>query len=366
VTTPPFGLLAELTYRCPLHCPYCSNPVNLASYSQELSTAQWLDVISQAHAMGVLQLHLSGGEPMARRDLGELVTHARSLNLYTNLVTSAMSLTEEAAGKLAAAGLDHVQISVQDSDPSSADRIAGARGHALKLKAAAAVKKIGLPLTVNVVLHRSNHDRVAEIIALAEEMQADRLELANTQYYGWGLVNRQALMPTRAQLDAAEPVVRAARERLAGRMDVVYIVADYYFDRPKPCMNGWGAQQLTVTPSGDVLPCPVAAIIPDLKPENVLQTPLAEIWYESESFNRFRGTDWMRDPCRTCDRREIDFGGCRCQAFQLTGDASATDPVCGLSPDRALVDEALAATEALAGPARETPAFVMRTIERRR
>jgi pyrroloquinoline quinone biosynthesis protein E len=358
----PFGMLAELTYRCPLHCPYCSNPLELARYAEELSTAQWLDVISQARALGVLQLHLSGGEPMARKDLTELVTHARSLGLYTNLVTSAMSLTDEAMAQLALAGIDHVQISVQDADPTSADAIAGARGHALKLRAAKAVKAAGLPLTVNVVLHRANHDRIGAIIDLAEQMGADRLELANTQYYGWGLVNRHALMPSRAQLAAAEPIVREARERLKGTMNVIYILADYYSDRPKPCMNGWGAQQLTVTPTGDVLPCPVAAVIPDLEPENVLRTPLADIWYSSSAFNRFRGTEWMQDPCRTCERRELDFGGCRCQAFQLTGDAAATDPVCGLSPQRRLIDEALADAE-LDAP---RPPFVMRTIERRR
>jgi len=340
---PPLGLLAELTYRCPLHCAYCSNPVNLDAYRDELTTAQWCDVFTQARELGVLQLHLSGGEPLARADLPELVAHAHGLGLYLNLVTAALSLTEETATALADAGLDHVQISVQDANAASANAIAGVRGHDRKLAAAAVVKRLGMPLTANVVLHRGNLDRIAEIIDLAESMGADRLELANTQYYGWGLLNRDALLPTRDQLDHAQAVASEARRRLADTMTIVYIVADYYGDRPKPCMNGWASRQLTVTPIGTVLPCPVAAVIPDLNPENVLRRPLREIWYDSASFNRFRGTAWMPEPCQSCPEKEVDFGGCRCQAFQLTGDAAATDPVCGLSPDRSLVDTVLAA-----------------------
>jgi pyrroloquinoline quinone biosynthesis protein E len=360
--SPPLGLLAELTYRCPLHCAYCSNPVNLAAYRDELNTEQWADVFTQARELGVLQLHLSGGEPLARPDLRELVEHAHGLGLYLNLVTAALSLTEAAAAALAAAGLDHVQISVQDADPVSANAIAGGRGHDRKLAAAAAVKRLGLPLTANVVLHRGNLDRIAEIIDLAEAMGADRLELANTQYYGWGLLNRDVLMPSRQQLDHAQRVAAAARERLAEKMTIVYIVADYHADRPKPCMNGWGSRQLTVSPNGDVLPCPVAAVIDDLNPENVVRSSLKQIWYESESFNRFRGTAWMPEPCQSCPQKEIDFGGCRCQAYQLTGDAAATDPVCGLSPNRELVDAALAA----AADARPAPAqWATRIIPRR-
>ncbi len=338
---PPLGLLAELTHRCPLSCPYCANPLALADPASELSTPQWRDVLDQAAELGVLQVHLSGGEPMARRDLAELVAHAHAHGFYLNLVTSGLSLTEPAATALAAAGLDHVQLSIQDADPLAADRIAGAKAHRLKLAAAAAVKRLGLPLTVNVVLHRLNLDRVAEIIALAEAMGADRLELANAQYYGWALRNRAGLLPSRAQLAAAEPVVAAARERLAGRMRISYVLADYYAEYPKPCMNGWGARQLTIAPDGGVLPCPAASVIPDLAVENVTRRPLAEIWYSSESFNRFRGTGWMPAPCRGCPRREIDFGGCRCQAYQLTGDPAATDPVCHLSPHRGLVDALL-------------------------
>jgi pyrroloquinoline quinone biosynthesis protein E len=291
----------------------------------------------------VLQLHLSGGEPLARADLRELVAHAHGLGLYLNLVTAALSLTEEKVAELAGAGLDHVQISVQDADPATANRIAGARGHHRKLAAAAAVKKLGLPLTANVVLHRGNLDRIAEIVELAEQMGADRLELANTQYYGWGLLNRDALLPTAEQVARAREVAAAARTRLAGTMTIVFVVADYHADRPKPCMNGWGSRQLTVAPNGDVLPCPVASVIPDLPIENVTRRPLGEIWYGSDAFNRFRGTEWMAEPCRSCPRKEIDFGGCRCQAYQLTGDAAATDPVCGLSPHRGLVDAALVA-----------------------
>jgi len=361
--SPPLGLLAELTYRCPLHCAYCSNPVNLDAHRDELTTEQWADVFSQAREFGVLQLHLSGGEPLARSDLRELVAHAHGLGLYLNLVTAALSFTKETGTVLAEAGLDHVQISVQDADPVSANAIAGVRGHDRKLAAAAVVKQLGLPLTVNVVLHRGNLDRIAEIIDLAEQMGADRLELANTQYYGWGLLNRNALMPSREQLDHAQAVAAEARRRLADKMTIVYIVADYHADRPKPCMNGWGSRQLTVAPNGEVAPCPVASVIPDLNPENVKDRSLKEIWYESESFNRFRGTAWMPEPCQSCPQKEVDFGGCRCQAYQLTGDAAATDPVCGLSPNRGLIDDALAAANT--GPAPAPAQWATQIIPRR-
>ncbi|WP_375546463.1 pyrroloquinoline quinone biosynthesis protein PqqE [Actinophytocola gossypii] len=356
---PPLGMLAELTHRCPLHCPYCSNPVELAAKRDELTTAQWLEVIEAARDLGVLQVHLSGGEPLLRPDLPELVARASELGCYVNLVTSGLGLTESRLADLAERGLAHVQLSVQGADAARADRIAGAKAHARKVDTAAVVRAVGLPLSVNVVLHRANHDQVEELIDLAERMGADRLELANTQYYGWALRNRTALMPTPEQLAAAEPVVRAAIERLRGRMEIVYVVADYYERYPKPCMYGWGARQLTVAPNGDVLPCPAASVITTLDVENVKRRPLGEIWYESASFNAFRGEDWMRDPCRTCDRRALDFGGCRCQAFMLTGDASATDPVCSRSPDRSVVDGILAGeaeTVASAG----VPDFVMR------
>ncbi|MBB5956293.1 pyrroloquinoline quinone biosynthesis protein E [Saccharothrix tamanrassetensis] len=332
----PFGLLAELTHRCPLQCGYCSNPLELVRRDAELDTAEWCSVFDQAHALGVLQFHLSGGEPLARRDLPELVSHASGLGAYLNLVTSGLGLTAARLDDLRRRGVDHVQLSVQDADPGNADLIAGVKAFDHKLVAARLIREAGLPLTVNVVLHRMNLDHVGGIIALAERMGADRLELANTQYYGWALRNRAALLPTKEQLRQADLVVAQARAR--SRMEIVYVIADYHEAHPKPCMYGWGARQLTVAPNGDVLPCPAATVIEHLGIENVRDRPLAEIWYESSAFNAFRGFDWMREPCRSCVRKEIDFGGCRCQAFQLTGDAANTDPVCSLSPERAKVD----------------------------
>lgn len=356
VTEPPLGLLAELTHRCPLHCPYCSNPLELVARDAELGTDDWLSVLTQARDLGVLQVHMSGGEPLARPDLPLLVEHANGLGCYVNLVTSGLGLTDARLSDLADRGIAHVQLSVQGADAERADRLAGAKAFHHKVEAAGLVKAHDLPLSVNAVLHRQNHDQLAGIIALAEEMGADRLELANTQYYGWALRNRDALMPTPEQLAAAEPVVRAAAERLRGRMEIIYVVADYYEPYPKPCMYGWGARQLTVAPNGDVLPCPAATAITTLDLDNVTNRPLAEIWYDSSSFNAYRGEDWMREPCRTCDRRGLDHGGCRCQAFLLTGDAAATDPVCSRSPDRGVVDLVLAA------PRREPP-LVMRRPE---
>ncbi|AUI61419.1 pyrroloquinoline quinone biosynthesis protein PqqE [Amycolatopsis sp. BJA-103] len=339
---PPLGMLAELTHRCPLHCPYCSNPVEMIARDGELSTEEWLSVLSQARELGVLQVHMSGGEPLARPDLPILVEHATKLGCYVNLVTSGLGLTEPRLDDLVERGIAHIQLSVQGATAERADRLAGARAHDRKLVVAGLIKKAGLPLSVNVVLHRQNHDQLAGIIDLAEQMGADRLELANTQYYGWALRNRDALMPTRRQLDEAEPIVRAATERLRGSMEIIYVVADYYEQYPKPCMYGWGARQLTVAPDGNVLPCPASTAIETLTFDNVRDKPLAWIWYESGSFNAYRGEDWMPDTCGTCDRRSIDFGGCRCQAFQLTGDAAATDPVCSRSPRRDVVDLILA------------------------
>ncbi|WP_051116359.1 pyrroloquinoline quinone biosynthesis protein PqqE [Amycolatopsis nigrescens] len=342
---PPLGLLAELTHRCPLHCPYCSNPLELIGRESELDTDQWRAVFDQAREIGVLQTHLSGGEPLARPDLPELVSHTAGLGCYVSLVTSGLGLTEARLRDLADRGLAHIQLSVQGADAARADRLAGTRAHDRKLVAAALIRESGLPMTVNAVLHKQNHDQLAGIIDLAERMGAERLELANTQYYGWALRNRSTLMPTPEQLAAAEPVVRAATERLRGKMEIVYVLADYYEPYPKPCMYGWGARQLTVAPNGDVLPCPAATAITTLDLDNVTRRPLGEIWYESSSFNAFRGEDWMQEPCRTCDRRSIDFGGCRCQAFLLTGDATSTDPVCSRSPQRDVVDLILAAPD---------------------
>jgi len=336
----PFGLLAELTYACPLQCPYCSNPLAMDDYRQELTTAEWLRVLAEARELGVLQLHLSGGEPLQRRDLAGIVRRASELGLYTNLITSALGLSARRAEELRTAGLDHVQISIQADEPVLSDRIAGTPSFARKLAAARLVKKLGWPLTLNVVLHRENMDRVAGVLALAEELAADRIELANTQYYGWARRNRDGLLPSRAQLQRAEAAVRAARERLKERMEIIYVIPDYYSRYPKPCMGGWGRRQLTVVPNGDVLPCPTAHDVP-LPRASVREQSLAWIWTQSPLFQQFRGTGWMPDPCRSCDRRELDFGGCRCQAFQLTGDAARTDPVCHLSPDHGIVAEAV-------------------------
>ena len=345
----PFGLLAELTYACPLHCPYCSNPVNLGAYSGELTTAEWLRVLAEARELGVLQLHLSGGEPLLRRDIVPIARGASQLGLYTNLITSALGLSSRRAEQLRAAGLDHVQISIQADEPVLSDRVAGTRSFERKLRACRLVKKLGWPLTLNVVLHRQNIDRIARLLDLAEELEADRIELANTQYYGWARLNRDGLLPSQAQLERAEAVVRAAHQRLRGRMEIIYVLPDYYSRYPKACMGGWGRRQLTVVPDGDVLPCPTAHTLP-LPRASVREHSLAWIWGESALFQRFRGTDWMPEPCRSCDRRGLDFGGCRCQAFLLTGDAARTDPVCHLSPDHAIVSGAVRAASEAARP----------------
>jgi PqqA peptide cyclase len=345
----PLGLLAELTYACPLHCPYCSNPLNLGDYREELTTQQWRQVIAEAAELGVLQLHLSGGEPLQRRDLVDIVRFASGHGMYTNLITSASGLSSRRAELLRGAGLDHVQISLQADEQALSDRIAGMPSFERKLAAARLVKKLGWPLTLNVVLHRHNIDRIGHILDLAAELGADRIELANTQYYGWAQRNREALLPTRDQLESAEAVVRSAHERLRGQMEMIYVIPDYYSKYPKPCMGGWGRRQLTVVPNGDVLPCPTAHTLP-LPRASVREHSLAWIWQQSPLFQRFRGTDWMPEPCRSCARRDLDFGGCRCQAFQLTGDATRTDPVCHLSPDHGIVANAVQAANETVQP----------------
>lgn len=346
---PPLALLAELTHRCPLRCPYCSNPLELARAGSELDTATWLRVIDEAAALGILQIHFSGGEPTVRRDLEDLVRRAAGLGLYTNLITSAVLLDRERVAALNAAGLDHVQISIQAADAAEADRIAGFPGHVRKLEAARLVREAGLALTVNAVMHRQNLDRLEDMIALAEALGAERLEVAHVQYYGWGLSNRAALIPTRAQLDRATEIVEEARARLAGRMVIDYVVPDYYAARPKACMAGWGRRFLNVAPDGKVLPCHAAETIKTLTFESVRDRSLANIWASSPAFNAFRGTDWMPDPCRSCDRKEIDWGGCRCQALALAGDAAATDPACERSPRHEAL-RALAEAESSAPP----------------
>ncbi len=332
-TPVPVGLLAELTYRCPLRCPYCSNPV--AFGRDELSTSDWLRVLDEARALGVLQVHFSGGEPLLRRDLPDLIRHAREAGLYTNLVTSGIPLTVDRLDALAAAGLDHFQLSIQDSDRTGALPIAGIDAYDRKLAAAGWVKQAGIPLTVNVVLHRSNVDHLSAIADLAASLGADRLELAHTQFYGWAWRNRATLMPTAAQVAAAGVAADEARRRHPD-IEIVHVAADYHTGTAKPCMYGWGTRQFVVTPNGDVLPCLAAHQLP-LPTSNVHRGHLADIWYDSEAFNRFRGTGWLPEPCQSCALKEVDYGGCRCQAYQLTGDAAATDPACHLSPHHHLL-----------------------------
>jgi pyrroloquinoline quinone biosynthesis protein E len=352
---PPLAVLAELTHRCPLQCPYCSNPLQLRIARDELSTADWKRVIDEAAALGVLQIHFSGGEPMVRRDLEALVAHARGAGLYCNLITSGALGDNDRLTALAQSGLDHVQLSFQDSEAQSAERIGNFPGaQAKKLAFARAAKAAGLALTVNAVVHRQNLDRLVQMIDLAQSLEAGRLEIAHVQYYGWALQNRAALMPTRGQIEAATRIVEQARQRLAGRLIIDYVVPDYFARRPKACMGGWGRRFMNIAPNGSVLPCHAAETIPDLVFDNVTQRPLADIWRLSAAFEKYRGTGWMPEPCRSCERREIDWGGCRCQALAITGDAGRTDPACELTPDHQIMT-ALANAE----PA-EIPAYTYR------
>ena len=336
----PLGLLAELTHRCPLGCPYCSNPLALDTREDELDTATWARVLAEAAALGVLQVHLSGGEPAARRDLVDITAAAHAAGLYTNLITSAVGITDKTLGALADAGLDHVQISIQDSQASSADHIAGYDGaFARKRALASEVVRLKLPLTVNAVMHRANIDRVEDMVELALSLGASRVEIAHVQYYGWGLKNRATLMPTRTQVERAAATVEELRTRHHGRIVIDAVVPDYHARYPKPCVGGWGRRSLNVTPAGKVLPCHAAESISGLAFWNVREHSLADIWASSPAFNAFRGTAWMKEPCASCARREQDFGGCRCQAFALTGDAAAADPVCHLSPNHGKIVE---------------------------
>jgi len=336
----PYTLVAELTYRCPLRCAYCSNPLDYAGHTDTLTTEDWRRVFREAEDLGVVQLNLTGGEPLVRDDLEALVEEAERLDLYTNLITSGIPLTRERLAGLARLGLDNVQVSIQDVTAAASDRMAGLRSFERKLEVARWVKDLGLPLTVNTVLHRDNLDAVEHVIALAESLCADRLELANTQYLGWALVNRRALLPTPAQLEAARAVAAAARARLQGRMEVLFVTPDYYSRVPKACMDGWGRRFIVVTPDGLALPCHAAHTLPGLVWDNVRDRALGDIWRDSAGFAAFRGEAWMAEPCRSCDRRAIDFGGCRCQAYHLTGDAALTDPACSLSPHHDLVETA--------------------------
>jgi pyrroloquinoline quinone biosynthesis protein E len=347
-TPRPLCLLAELTYRCPLRCPYCSNPLELRRYRDELDTDTWKRVLGEAAALGVVQVHFSGGEPLVRRDLPELVAAARGVGLYTHLSTGGTLADAAALARLRQAGLDAVQVSLLDAAAGPNDLLAGAPSFDQKCRAVGAARRLGFPVTLNVVLHRHNLDRLGAVIDLAARWAVDRLELAHVQYTGWAFRNRAALLPTPAQLERAAAVVAGARGRLGGRPAIVHVLPDYFQALPKPCLQGWGRVFLTVAPDGAVLPCQAAREIPGLDFPNVRAAALADIWFGAPVFARFRGTAWMPEPCRSCARREVDFGGCRCQAFLLTGDPAATDPVCHLSPRHRVVEEAL-------GEARQRP-----------
>lgn len=346
----PYALLAELTYRCPLKCPYCSNPLQLRLNRPELETESWKRVLSKAAALGVIQVHFTGGEPLLRADLVELVAHARQSGLYTHLITSGVMADEPRLRALRDAGLDALQISLQDSRPAENDWLAGSVSFDEKRRAVAVARQLDFPVTLNVVLHRHNLDRIEEIIELAESWNVDRLELAHVQYTGWGFLNRSALLPRREHVEQAAAVVDAARERLGRRPEILHVLPDYFQQFPKACLNGWGRVFLTVAPDGAVLPCQTAREIAGLEFPNVRDMSLESIWRDAPVFQRFRGTDWMPEPCRSCDRRELDFGGCRCQAFLMTGDAGATDPVCHLSPRHDLVEQSLVQAEIATAP----------------
>lgn len=340
---PPIAMLAELTHRCPLACPYCSNPVELLGRKAEMDTATWADVFRQAAELGVLQLHLSGGEPVSRTDIVELTGAAHDAGLYTNLITSGIGLTPARLDALEAAGLDHVQLSLQGVTPELADRIGGYKGgYERKMKLAEEVGARGIPLTLNAVMHRHNLDDLEKTVAMALEMGARRLEVACVQFHGWAAVNRAQLLPTRAQTEAAKAIVAREAARLRGVMAFDFVPPDYYSDFPKACMGGWGSSGLNVTPDGTVLPCHAAQNIPHLNFENIRERSLAKIWYDGAAFNAYRGTEWMPEPCRSCERRDVDFGGCRCQALALAGDAGATDPVCRRAPAHGAVLDLLA------------------------
>jgi pyrroloquinoline quinone biosynthesis protein E len=348
----PVALLAELTHRCPLGCPYCSNPLALDPRGGELATSDWTRVFSQAAKLGVLHAHLSGGEPAARPDLTEIVAHCTKVGLYTNLITSGIGLTQDRVRELADAGLDHAQLSIQDSEAPSADRIAGYEGAFARKRAVAEwTTQAGLPLTVNAVIHRANISRAGDMVRLAVALGARRVEIAHAQYYGWGLLNRAALMPSRTEAEVAIAEVEALQRSLAGVIVIDHVIPDYYARYPKACMGGWGKRGLNITPTGKALPCHAAETIPGLEFWNVRDRSIEDIWVNSPAFNAFRGEDWMREPCRSCPRKTIDHGGCRCQALALAGDAREADPVCYLSPHHDKITGIAAQREDAAGPA---------------
>jgi PqqA peptide cyclase len=345
-TINPLALIAELTHRCPLHCVYCSNPVELTNRAEELPTEIWSRVFREAAQAGVLQADFTGGEPLARTDLLDLIRAARASGLYVNLITSGMPLDESRLAQLVEAGLDHFQLSFQGAREETANEISGTKAHAQKLRVLEWLKKVRLAVTLNFVIHRRNIDQIEEMLKLAESSSVTRVEFANVQYYGWAFANREHLLPTRAQLDRSLEVLHAAEARLRGKIRVEFVVPDYYAKYPKPCMGGWGRKLMLIAPNGDALPCHAAKVIPELRFDNVKLRSLREIWESSEAFQKFRGEDWMQEPCKTCDRRAQDFGGCRCQAFLLAADAAATDPVCSLAPLRPKVDAILAGINA--------------------
>ncbi|HEX4268209.1 MAG TPA: pyrroloquinoline quinone biosynthesis protein PqqE [Steroidobacteraceae bacterium] len=353
---PPLWLLLELTYRCPLHCVFCYNPTDFASVGRELETGEWLRVLAEARQLGSVQLGLSGGEPLVRDDLETIVADAHRLGFYTNLITSGVGLTEQRLQALKDGGLDHIQLSFQDSTRVMNDFLSSTRTFELKSRVAGLIKKYDYPMVLNVVLHRLNIDHVDEILGMAERMGADYVELANTQYYGWAWRNRAGLLPTRAQLQRAEEVTARFRERVGSRMRIFFVVPDYFETRPKPCMSGLGRVFLGIAPDGVALPCQAARMLPGLTFPSVRESSLHSIWYDSPAFNRYRGEDWMKEPCRSCPERSHDFGGCRCQAYLLTGDAANADPVCDLSPHHHLVTEAVERAEQRAtAPPSEQP-----------
>ena len=349
----PLALIAELTHRCPLHCVYCSNPLQMASVASELSIAEWTNIFQQAGMLGMLHAHFTGGEPLARNELSELIAAARSAGLYTNLITSGLGLSEQRLEALVADGLDHIQLSFQDAREEAANWIAGAKAHAHKIELARTIRRQKVAFTVNLVVHRQNLDHLEEMIEFIEQMNPERIEIAHTQYYGWALKNRAALLPTKAQLDRAVEIVGSAQQRFAGRIRIDSVVPDYYAQYPKACMGGWGRRLMLINPAGKVLPCHAAEIIPGLTFENAKEKTLEWIWQESPSFQKFRGEEWMHEPCRSCERRSEDFGGCRCQALLLAEDATATDPACSLAPAHRIVEQAVLAAnsgEAIATP----------------
>lgn len=348
---PPLWLLAELTYRCPLQCPYCSNPVEIAKYKDELSTEDWIRVMRQARKMGAAQLGFSGGEPLARRDLEELIAEARSLGYYTNLITSGVGMDEKRVKTFKEAGLDHIQISFQASNEELNNYLGGTRSFQHKQEMARVVKENEYPMVLNIVLHRKNIDQIRDILDMTVALNADYVELASTQYYGWSRVNIEQLLPTREQLARAEKTAREYQEKMKDKMKIIYVIPDYFENRPKACMNGWGSIFLTIAPDGGALPCHAAAQLPGMEFPNVRDHSVSQIWNDSDAFNRFRGFDWMKEPCRSCPEKEKDFGGCRCQAYMLTGDAANADPVCDKSPHHQQLHEEVNRIDGLAGTA---------------